>query len=285
MESIYVWATWFPGTAFEETYLALLDLQVTFPKKMSYFKPEDLENNNVKTPKMNSQKLSHQNFEEIKENPKIKNSSLELPQKLLEEIQISCQNLENLQENLVILLGKKEEHEIKADIKEIMENFKKVRSQHHEICQKIADSNNEQLEQEFLGKLMEEIEVIETILGEYEKYTSGKMNFNTFRYEFTQYEETKEKEVDQDHETPDIPHIDDLKAHHHELEKIKEEEIHSRVDSNHSMSINKSNEPFEEKAFQKEVLSNIKNFNQNRKRYLHYAKSDSLYNIIILLIF
>ena len=312
---------WFPKTFYDEAYQALVDNQVAFPKKMSYFKPEDIETSPKSiTPKKGQpekvlqEKTNERNqvtHESLKENPpQQKDPSFGPPshhsknekepsfgkqpsnntnrqdnshtenvplhsernhQKaeiLTKEIQISCQNLENLQECLTTLLNHEDEQEIKEDLAEIMENFQKVKEKHQNLCQEVSDFNDEKLQQAFLGKLMDEIEVIETILEEYQKLRTGRIAYKGFRYKFANIEGTER-------ETPGPQHQDEFLKHKGEHTN-REEEIHSRVESIHSMSIMRMNDPFDEKAFEKEVFTNIKSFNDQRRKYLIYAKSDAL---------
>ena len=279
LECIVVWATWYPGTSFEETYQVLVDLQVSFPKKFSYFKPEELD------PLVKTSKIS-QNQEEFKENSNKKESNRSNHtnngkndennnkfNELIGEIQVSSQNLENIQEILVVLLSNHpEENEIKADLQEVMDNFKKVKGKHQALCREIENSSNPQLETQFLPKLMDEIEVIDTILLEFEKYSSKRLTFKAFRFEFTQFDEN-EKNDRKAFETPEEAFSQEFKKNQ-DLEQIREEEIQSKVGSVHSASMRGGD--FEEKAFQNEVFSNIKDFNEHRKKYLYFAKSDSM---------
>ena len=149
-----------------------------------------------------------------------------------------------------------------------MENFQKVKEKHQNLCQEVSDFNDEKLQQAFLGKLMDEIEVIETILEEYQKLRTGRIAYKGFRYKFANIEGTER-------ETPGPQHQDEFLKHKGEHTN-REEEIHSRVESIHSMSIMRMNDPFDEKAFEKEVFTNIKSFNDQRRKYLIYAKSDAL---------
>ena len=313
---------WFPKTFYDEAYQALVDNQVAFPKKMSYFKPEDIESSPISTnqkkgqqEKVLQEKTNERNqvtHESLKENPppQQKDPTFGAPshhsknekepsfgkqasnntnrqdsshrengplhsegnhqkvEALTQEIKISCQNLENLQECLTTLLNNEDEQEIKEDLAEIMANFQKVKEKHQNLCQEVSDFNDQKIEEAFLGKLMDEIEVIETILEEYQKLRTGRIPYKGFRYEFSNIEGNKG-------ETPGPQHQDEFLKHQVEHTN-REEEIHSRVESIHSQSIMRMSEPFDEKAFEKEVFTNIKSFNDQRRKYLIYAKSDSL---------
>jgi len=211
---------------------------------------------------------------------------------LIEEIQISCQNLYNLQDYLSSLISHEDENEAKSEIEELIENFRKVKTKHQALCQEISEFNDPEFEQLLLGKLMDEIEKIESVIEEYEKFLSGKIPFKTFRYELSNLEGTSKA---QNEGTPEHHHHHHHHNHHHNnpeeeekcepikriqtLEQIKEEEINSKVTSLNSISIMRITENFDEMMFQKEVFSNIKNFNEHRRNYLIYAKSDSLLKI------
>jgi len=279
LECIFVWAIWYPGTSFEETYQVLLELQVSFPKKLSYFKPEDLEFTSK----------TSQNHEEIKENPyknvnnslitsnnannsNIKNNNENHNRfiELMGEIQVSSQNLENIQEIFVVLLTNNQENDIKADLHEVMESFQKVKEKHQSLYHAISNLSDPELESQFLPKLMDEIEVIDRILLEFEKYSTKRITFKAFRFEFSQFEENDDK---RGLETPEEPFPEDFKKNI-DLEQIHEEELPSRFESVHSASM--QGVEFDEKTFQKDFFSNIKSFNENRKKYLFLAKSDSM---------
>lgn len=311
---------WFPGTSFQECYQVLLDLQVTFPKRLSYFKPEDLTNtnenqqnilkNDLKQEKefnLNENnkeyQLSDQNYnakkpsyeENKKDYPPSDFKAINLPsninqtqgnpkelEQIVEEIQISQQNLDNLQEAFIFLLTSKEENEIHEDLNEIIDNFKELKEKRQELCQVIIDFNNQQLEEEFFSRLMEDIEVIDSILSEYEKYIAGALSFKAFRYEFSQYQENPKENIEYE-----MPLSENQKGN---FERIKEEEVvHSRVESLPSNSIRKGSnydhysnkELFDEELFQKEVFSNIKCFNDNKRKYLSLTKGNNWLLLIL----
>lgn len=281
LECIYVWNLWFPGSSFEETYLVLVDMQVKFPKKFSYFKAEEIESfkkgSHIKskidqeTNNLNESK-SEKNHKEknlkATPTPMGKNNELE---KFMEDLQQYLQYFEALQINLNFFLSNGEENQVKEEMKELMLNFTQLKGFYQTSCQQISDFNNQELEEQYLSKLLSDLEFMDIVISEYGKYTSGKITYKEFRSEFSTFEEHDKEN----------PFEETKKGDENSFVGVKQLTKNSNniddIQSINSISTMKPliTDVFDATSFQKEVLSNIKSFNDNRKKYLEIARSDN----------
>ena len=195
-----------------------------------------------------------------------------------------------MQENLNVLLRNPQENAVFKDLNALMSDFQQVFEKYQEFLQEISRRNEEKLEisEEFLNKIFNEAEFMQTVLQEYAKLSQKSINYAEFRGNFLVSDEKSEnfKEKFEETKRPERDFSENsLKLSGNAVfsQKIAENsEIREGNPSNFAeiMSIESistvkpaQTERFDAVFFENTVLSNIQSFNENRKRYLSLMKS------------